>query len=276
MNQYLEKLSQAVAARGHLCVGLDPDPRLTKPDQIADRNIEILLAAAEHAAACKLNLGFYLAAGPHVWHTLTQAISVIRHNFPGLLIIGDAKAGDTENSSRAWANALFEQLGFDAVTVNPYGGQDSLLPFLEYGREKGVYVWCRSSNPGAADFQDPENPDFNAPEPLYMRVIARTQDWNVQGNAGLVIGANVPAAINYATGAAPELPLLLPGIGAQQADLTAAVQAAEKSAAPYLVSVSRAIYYAQRESGQSPTEAAAQAARHYSQEIKDAAAARNS
>lgn len=275
MNEYLEKLTQAVATRGHLCIGLDPDPKLTKPDQIADRNIEILLAAAEHAAACKLNLGFYLAAGFQAWHALTQTIDVIRHNFPGLFIIGDAKAGDTENSSRAWANALFEQLDFDAVTVNPYGGYDSLLPFLEYDKDKGVYVWCRSSNPGAADFQDPENPDFNAPEPLYMRVIAKTQEWNVHGNAGLVIGANAPAAITYATRTAPELPLLLPGVGAQQADLTAAVQAAEKSAAPYLVSVSRAIYYAKCESSQSLKEAAGQAAQRCCREIRDARATRN-
>lgn len=261
MTTYADFLAQSAAIRGHLCVGLDPDPRRTQPEDILAFNKQVISATADLAAAYKLNLAFYLAAGKPGWYALQDTILFIRQHAPQTPVIGDAKAGDVAHASQAWATTLYERLGCDAVTVNPYGGHDALLPFLERPN-KGVYVWCHGSNPGAADFQNRPDPDAHGPEPLYIQVMAKAQEWNTNRNIGLVIGCNALPAIHYARHTAPELPLLLPGDSAQTADLTPAVQAAAAAGrAPYLVSLSRAIYYA------APPERSAE----YTQAVHDAA-----
>jgi len=151
---------------------------------------------------------------------------------------------------------------FDAATVNPYGGRDAVEPFLEYpGR--GVFVWCRSSNPGAADLQDLTLADGR---PLYEVVAEHARHWNVDGNVGLVVGATWPEELARVRRACPEMTILLPGVGAQEGDLAASVEAAmDAGGGGFIVNVSRRVLYAS--AGADYARAARRAARQLRDEI---------
>jgi orotidine-5'-phosphate decarboxylase len=156
-------------------------------------------------------------------------------------VLLDAKRGDMANTSRLYARALFDTCDADAVTVQPYQGEEALTPFLERA-ERGVFILCRTSNPGAVEMQDLDVGGV----PLYL-VLARrvAEHWNARGNCGLVVGATWPAELAAIRAAAPELPILLPGIGAQGGDLAASVRAGRDARGQgLLVSASRSVLYA--------------------------------
>jgi orotidine-5'-phosphate decarboxylase len=165
-----------------LCVGLDPAPESMPKVGFLEFNKAIIDATADLVCAYKPNLAFYEASGVEGLKVLQKTIEHIPDHIP---IIGDGKRGDIGNTARAYAKALFVTFGFDAATVSPYLGFDSIEPFIEYN-EKGVFILCRTSNPGAMDFQSLVDVRGT---PLYETVARRAKEWNVHGNIGLVVGA---------------------------------------------------------------------------------------
>lgn len=263
---FLEKLLAATRRNNSLiCIGLDPEAaRLPahlrdQPDPILAFNRAIIAATADLVCAYKPNLAFYEALGPAGLTTLQETLRLIPAHIP---TIGDAKRGDTDNTARQYARALFETYGFDAITVNPYLGHDSLQPFLDY-REKGILIVCRTSNPGARDLQDllvGQEPEQPAPAPLYEYVARQALKWNSAGNVGLVVGATYPEELRRIRQIAPDLPILIPGVGAQGGDLaSAALHGADGAGERAIISISRAIIYAG--SGRDFAERATEAAR---------------
>jgi orotidine-5'-phosphate decarboxylase len=246
-----------------LCIGLDPLlERLPgvcrqKPEPLYEFCREIVEATADLAAAFKINLAFFEAHGSWGWRQLERLVAEIPKP---LLRIADAKRGDIGSSSEMYARALFEHLNFDATTVNPLLGSDSVEPFLR-DPEKGAFFLCLTSNPGAEDFQFFSDGSTR----LHERILAAVKEWNVRGNAGVVVGATRPDHLRRLRAQAPELPFLVPGIGAQQGDLAATVRSAVSPQGDLvLINASRSILYCS--SGQDFAEAArAAAARLYSE-----------
>lgn len=220
-----------------LCVGLDPRlERLEEP--IEDFCRRIIDATIHAAAAFKPNSAFFEQLGATGWRALEI---VVQHVGGARIVILDAKRGDIGSTAEAYAHAAFRTLGADAITVNPYLGGDAVLPFLA-DPERGAFVLCHTSNPGALDFQtiDVEG------RPLYQRVAERVADgWNGAANAGLVVGATYPDALAAVRERAPRLPFLVPGIGAQGGDLEAALAAGLDAAGRgMIINSSREILYA--------------------------------
>lgn len=237
---FFQRLEQSIARTGsRLCIGLDPDPaRLPVPD-VAVFLREVIAATADIACCYKPNMAFFEAMGDEGFGVLRAAMRAMP---TGTLVIGDAKRGDIGNTAAAYAHALFEVYGFDGVTVNPYGGQDSVQPFLQYA-DRGVYVWCRGSNPGAVDLQDRLVQDDNGEmRPLYELVALRARDWDTVGNVGLVVGATVPEQIARLRALCPDVPFLLPGVGAQGAAIEEAVR--DAAGGGFVINASRGVLYA--------------------------------
>ena len=246
---FIEKLLQAARTnRSLLCIGLDPDPELMPRVSVLEFNRAIVDATSDLVCAYKPNLAFYEAMGSEGLKALEGTIACIPEAIP---VIGDAKRGDIGSTARAYARALFETLGFDAATVNPYLGYDSLEPFIEYG-EKGVFILCRTSNPGSADFQDLVLSGKSAgvdegERPLFEVVALRARAWNTSGNVGLVVGATYPEELKRVRQLCPQMPLLIPGIGAQGGDLASAVRyGVDARGEKAVISSSRQIIYACR------------------------------
>lgn len=222
----MTKFSSLLDQRAHkvqslLCVGLDPHPDLlAQPTAAAalDFCLRIIRETSDLALAFKPNSAFFEAFGPEGTRALQEVIGACRKL--SVPVILDAKRGDIGDTSKAYARAAFETLGVDALTVNPYMGGDSIAPFLEK-EERGAFVLCRTSNPGAADLQLLRVDGV----PQYEKVAALAREWNTRGNVGLVVGATDPAAIARVRTLAPDLWLLVPGVGAQGGDLRAAVDA---------------------------------------------------
>ncbi len=263
---FLEKLQSAIARnRSLLCVGLDPEverlpaglPRTTVG--VLSFNRAIIDATADLVCAYKPNLAFYEALGPEGLRCLEATRRAIPDHIP---VIGDAKRGDIGNSARLYARALFDGYGFDAATVNPYQGSDAIEPFLAYA-DRGVFVVCRSSNPGSAQLQNLLVSEGGMTCTLYEYVAWRVRSWNQSGNCGLVVGATAPDELRRIRSLVPDLPLLIPGVGTQGGDLAAAV-AAHRAEAPAIISASRSILYA---SGDAAFD---QAARRAAEELRSA------
>jgi orotidine-5'-phosphate decarboxylase len=224
-----------------LCIGLDPNPELMPSINITDFNKAIINATYDLACAYKLNLAFYEAQGIQGLVALEKTINFIPSSIP---IIGDAKRGDIGNTAKAYARALFQTFNFDAVTVSPYLGMDSVEPFIEY-RDKGIFILCRTSNKGARDFQDLALANGT---PLYEVVARKAKEWNYYDNIGLVMGATYPEELKRIRSICPEMPLLIPGIGAQGGDLAAAIEyGVDSRGEKAVINVSRQIIYASRE-----------------------------
>lgn len=238
---FLEKLRAARQDnRSFLCVGLDPDPGLMPHPHAPSFLQEIVEATADLVCAYKPNLAFFEAMGPEGMTALLESLRSVPGHIP---IIADGKRGDIGSSSRLYAEALFDVYGFDAVTVSPYLGGDALEPFLER-EDRGVFVLCRTSNPGAADLQDLPLADGR---PVYEAVAELARGWNRRGNVGLVVGATWPEQIERVRRLCPRMPLLLPGVGAQGGDLAQAVRAAlDDEGGGFIISVSRQVLYASR------------------------------
>jgi orotidine-5'-phosphate decarboxylase len=247
MNQpFVQKLADAVARNDSLlCVGLDPDPALMPIDDVVEFNQQIIRATDDLVCAYKPNLAFYEAMGEDGWHVLKDTLNAIPPDIP---IIADAKRGDIGNSSAAYAHAIFDVLDCDAMTVNPYGGKDAVEPFLEYPN-KGVLVWCRSSNPSAIEFQDLVTAGPQGRRPLWQVVALKASSWNKAGNVGLVVGATYPRQLAEARALCPGMPILVPGVGAQEGSLRDAVGAGlNQDKDGIIVSASRSVIYAARDS----------------------------
>jgi orotidine-5'-phosphate decarboxylase len=260
---FLAKLDAAVAEnRSLVCVGLDPDPALMPIEDPIEFCRTIVEATADLVCAFKPNLAFFEAMGPRGWEVLSETLAAIPPEIP---IIGDAKRGDIGNTSANYAHAIFDLLGCDATTVNPYGGTDAVEPFLDY-QDKGVIVWCRSSNPSAREFQDLMVSEDGPPRPFWQAVALKAREWNRKhGNVGLVMGATYPAQLKEARDLCPEMPILVPGIGSQEGALEDSVKAGiDSKRAGMIVNASRSIIYASRDKdyGLAARSAAAQLREH--------------
>lgn len=240
---FTDKLKETTESRNSLlCVGLDPD-RNKLPDAIKDEPDalflfcdEIIRATRHVAAAYKLNFAFFEAEGSKGWDALERVVKIIP---PNLLKIADAKRADIGSSSEKYAEAILQRLDFDAVTVNPYMGADSIAPFLQWP-EKGAFVLGLTSNPGSRDFQHLQ---INA-RPLYKRVIKEVVRWNRNHNCGVVVGATHPGDLEGARNLAPDLPFLIPGIGAQGGSLKEAIRyGTDADAGMALITASRSIIF---------------------------------
>jgi orotidine-5'-phosphate decarboxylase len=244
---FRDKLDAAVAKNGSLlCVGLDPDPALMPVEDVVEFCTEVIDATSDLVCAYKPNIAFYEQFGAISWELLTRTLAAIP---PGIPILIDAKRGDIGNTSQAYARAIFELLGADAMTVNAWGGYDAVEPFLEYS-DRGVFIFCRSSNPSARDFQDLVVDYEGSRVPMWQAVALKARVWNAKhGNAGLVMGATYPSQLAEARRLCPEMPILVPGIGAQEGALKQAVQAGLKPERDgIIVSASRSVLYASRAS----------------------------
>jgi orotidine-5'-phosphate decarboxylase len=250
-----------------LCVGLDPELDKLPPglshsaEGLARFCCEIISAAAPFAAAFKVNFAFFEALGRAGWEALAQVAAALPE---GVIKIADAKRGDIGNTARLYAHAIFRELPFDALTANAYLGEDAALPFLEE-ESKGAFFLCRTSNPGSASVQLFPHKD----QPLYLHVAREVVKWNGRNNAGLVVGATQPVELEHLRRECPDLPFLIPGVGAQGGDLESAVKAAGMHGDLALINASRAILYAAQDS--SFAEAAARAAESLLLKMKAAA-----
>jgi orotidine-5'-phosphate decarboxylase len=217
-----DKLKDAVQKnRSLVCVGLDTDPALIPSGMnVLEFNKAIINATADFVCAYKPNIAFYEAQGEKGLVALHKTIEYVPQNIPVIL---DAKRGDIGNTAQSYAKAVFEQMGCDAVTVNPYLGFDSLEPFLNY-KEKGVIIICRTSNKGGADFQALPCQFEGKTMPLYEVVALKASRWNTNRNLGLVVGATYPEELKNIRQANPDMPILIPGVGAQGGDLELSVR----------------------------------------------------
>lgn len=245
MTVFYERLAHAISAHNSLlCVGLDPDvdklpaPLHTHTDAVYQFCADIINATSDVVAAFKPNIAFFEAMGVAGIDVLTRLTALARHNF----WILDAKRGDIGNTAAAYAHAAFQHYQCDAVTVNPYLGGDAIAPFLR-DPNHGIYLLCRTSNPGSRDLQELRLQDG---QPLYMTVAQlAAHQWNSNKNVGLVVGATQPAALAAVRAVCPDVPFLIPGIGAQGGDLEAALTAAlDGNRAGLLINVSRSVLYA--------------------------------
>ena len=246
-----------------LCIGLDPHVSdLPKPTAASalDFCLRVINQTAPYAAAFKPNAAFFEFFGPEGWTALKAVVEAIdaesRRLGSMIPVILDAKRGDIASTAEAYAKSAFEQLGAHAITLNPYLGKDSIDPFRGFP-EKGVFLLCKTSNPGASDLQDLLVTVDDGPQtvstsssivnrqssvPLYEHVAHLAQSWNTRNNIGLVVGATQPEALTRVRAAAPDLWFLSPGVGAQGGDLETALKAGlRKDGKGMLINVSRSI-----------------------------------
>ena len=267
MNEFIKRLGNAARAnRSLVCVGLDVDPALMPIPDVRKFNRAIVDATKDLVCAYKPNIAFYEALGLEGLEALRDTAAHIRQVAPDAVLLCDAKRGDIDSTSAKYAEAMFDYWGFDAVTVNGYLGEDSLLPFFNYA-DKGVFVLCRTSNPGAYEFQDitisPDASEIAVDDvddkgqkmPLYEWMAIRSSEWNTNGNLGLVMGATSPDQLRTVRRRCPGMPILIPGIGVQGGELEAAVKngiarsADGHATSPnVLINSARGIIYADRTS----------------------------
>ena len=260
--QRVERASNA--GQTLLCVGLDPDPARL-PKHLADADYPmfefgraIVDATADLVCAFKPQIAYYAAARAE--GQLEMTIAHIRRRHPGIPVILDAKRGDVGSTAEMYAKEAFERYQADAVTVNPYLGFDALAPFLEHA-DKGVIVLCRTSNPGARDVQDIESKGRK----LYQIIAEKAaRDWNAKGNVLLVVGATYPEELAQIRAIVGDMPILVPGVGAQGGDVGAVVaNGATADGTGLIISASRAVLYA------GGGKDYAQAARSAAQKLRD-------
>ncbi len=249
-----------------VCVGLDPEPGrfpgkfAQDPDAIFAFCRDIADATAEYACCFKPQIAHFAAHAAE--DALHRLIAHIHQRHPGIPVILDAKRGDIGSTAERYAIEAYDRFGADAVTLNPYMGFDSAEPFLRRG-DRGCIFLCHTSNPGARDFQEldvggePPAP----PEPLYRRIArAIATRWNAHGNCALVVGATFPEELSVVRGIVGDMPLLIPGVGAQGGDVEAVVRnGAAADGTGLMINSSRGILYAS--SGADYAEAAAAATR---------------
>jgi orotidine-5'-phosphate decarboxylase len=242
--KFLERLREIQTDRDSLlCIGLDVDvAKIPSHLQSAENpalefNRQIISATQDLVCAYKPNLAFYEAMGERGLSALRETVKLIPKS---ILSIGDGKRGDIGNSAERYAQSLFGDFGFDAVTVNPYMGFDSLEPFSK-DPEKGAFILALTSNPGSKDLQRLKT----GSRPLYERVVRIARKWNTNRNLGLVVGATHPRELQSVRRIVPEMPILIPGIGKQGGDLKSAIRyGCDKNGQLAIINASRSIIYA--------------------------------
>jgi len=260
-----ERLNEVCAKRNSLvCVGLDVDLKKI-PQFILDKaepqvffSQAIIDATIEYAAAYKINTAFFEAYGAKGWEAMAKIVNYL----PGDVIkIADAKRGDIGNTSKMYARAFFKEMNFDAITINPFLGGDAVAPFLE-DEQKGAFILCHTTNKGAEDFQK-----FNdGNKALYELVAEKVQQWNRKNNCGLVVGATYPDEMKHVRRLVPELPFLVPGLGAQEGDFDLATKyATTENGLGAIFNFSRSIIY--NSDGEDFAELAGQRAKQMRAEI---------
>jgi uridine monophosphate synthetase len=245
-----------------LCVGLDPhvsDLSAPTADAALTFCVNLVKQTARYAAAFKPNAAFFEVFGPKGWDALKQVVNAVQEESDRMgsmiPVILDAKRGDIASTAEAYAQSAFDKLGVHCITLSPYLGKDSIDPFLT-NQEKGVFLLCKTSNPGAGDIQDllvlddeerqktKEGDLFPLSSfvPLHIKIAKLAQRWNTKNNIGLVVGATQPEALTRVRAAAPDLWFLAPGVGAQGGDLETALNAGlRKDGKGMLLPVSRGI-----------------------------------
>ncbi|HTP12660.1 MAG TPA: orotidine-5'-phosphate decarboxylase [Bacteroidota bacterium] len=226
-----------------VCVGLDTDAALipehlrNSPDGVLEFNRRIIEATHDLVCAYKPNLAFYESLGSRGWDILHQTLAFIP---AGIVTIGDAKRGDIGNTAERYAKALFDDLHFDAVTINAYLGHDAVEPFIR-NPVHGAFVLALTSNPGSKDLQRQKA----GTKPLYEKVARLAAKWNTSGNVGLVVGATHPRELKTIRAIAPTMPILIPGIGKQGGDLKSSVRfGCDRNGELAVINSSRGIIYA--------------------------------
>ena len=256
MKSFTTRLSeQIIKKKSHLCIGLDISPEglgnnEAKISDLIDYSIKVIEATIDVAVCYKPNLAFFERWGSDGFKWLDKIRGYIGNNS---IIIADGKRGDIGNTAKQYAISIFDYFGFDAVTLNPYMGSDSIKPFIE-NPEKGVFILCRTSNPSAKDLQDLTVGKNN----LYEKVAKMAVKLNINNNIGLVIGATVPSEISKIRKIAPKLPFLIPGIGAQGGDLEKSMQYGNENGIA-IINISRGISFA----GDMSSQAIKNAAQNY-------------
>jgi orotidine-5'-phosphate decarboxylase len=238
------RLNQLIDQKASLlCIGLDPDVQkipalfLRMQNPIIEFNRAVIDATEAHAIAYKANFAFYETLGLAGYHAIETLMSAAPKNN---LMIADIKRADIGNTSRMYATAFFETFGFDAVTVPPYMGYDSLEPFIGY-KEKFTFILCLTSNDGSKDFE--EQPLQNGKK-LYEAVLEKAKEWNHYENVGLVVGATKPGELKRLRELADELPFLIPGVGAQGGSLEDSVKhGVDSHGSSALINIGRSVIY---------------------------------
>lgn len=267
---FIELLEGCWDGGRHVCVGLDIDPKLlpkaVKGDSDIDRLRHFAFAIVEETsglvAAYKPNSSFFEALGSSGIDLLRDVVRHIHKHAPAVPVIIDAKRADIASTNDGYVQALYDYLEADAVTLHPYLGHEALRPFLNRS-DKGCFILCRTSNPGAGELQDLRVEG----EFLYLRVASLVaRDWNTNGNCGLVAGATYPEEMALIRARVPQLPLLIPGIGAQGGNVERTVRAAAIDGnLRAIINSSRGIIYAS--DGDDYAAAAAEATRKLQREI---------
>jgi orotidine 5'-phosphate decarboxylase subfamily 2 len=237
-----------------LCIGLDPhindlraDGHLPTANSARDFCFKLVEQTARYAAAFKPNAAFFEVFGAEGWTALKEVIDTIQDESKRMgsmiPVILDAKRGDIASTAEAYAKSAFENLDVDCITLNPYLGKDSIDPFIQ-NSEKGVFLLCKTSNPGAGDLQDLT---LESGEPLHIHVARLAQTWNTKNNVGLVVGATYPETLARVRETVPNMWFLAPGIGAQGGELESALRAGlRQDGKGMLINVSRSIARAEK------------------------------
>jgi len=249
--------------KSHLCVGLDISPegignKNAKISDIIDYSIKVVDATIDLAVCYKPNLAFFERWGSDGFKWLEKIVGYVGNKS---IIIADGKRGDIGNTAQQYAISIFDYFGFDAVTLNPYMGSDSIKPFIE-NPEKGVFILCRTSNPSASELQDLQVGKNN----LYEDVAKLAVELNINDNIGLVVGATAPSEIRKIRNITPKLPFLIPGIGTQGGDLEKSMQYGNEDGIA-IINISRGISFA----GDMSSQAIKNAAQDYVDKMREIA-----
>lgn len=257
-----------------VCIGLDSDyekiPQVVKEKASVDEavflfNKGIIDATYDLVCAYKPQVAFYEAYGVDGYKALEETVKYLHQTYPDIPVISDAKRADIATTNEGYTKAIFDRMGFDAVTVNPYLGKEALEPFLKYG-DKGIIILVKTSNPGAGEFQDLKVDG----KPLHQIVAKHVaSDWNYNNNCGVVVGATYPEELKKVREIIGDLPILVPGIGTQGGDLEATLKnGLDSNKQGLIISSSRGIIFAS--GGEDFAEAARREAEKLNDQIKEA------
>ena len=273
MDSFINRLELACDTnKSLLCIGLDIEPSRIPVLDSFEFNKAIIDSTHDLCCAFKPNLAFYEAMGIEGLRLLEKTIDYIRTSSPTNIIIGDAKRGDIGPSGAAYAKAMFEVWNFDAVTINAWGGHDTVDPFIS-DEKRGAFIWCRGSNPGSGDLQDLQVESASGSNTIYEIMAQSAQTWNHNNNIGLVVGATVTDQLKSVRALCPKQPILIPGIGAQGGDLNASVlNGVDSRGRLALINSSRGIIYAsqQRDFADAARQAAAEVNNNINSTLADA------
>lgn len=249
-SKFISLLENQWAKNNFVCVGLDPVleklPKVVTQrykkvnEQYFEFNKQIIDATADLVCAYKPQVAHYEELGIEGWQALQETIDYLHKKYSTIPVIIDAKRADIGSTNDFYAKAFFDRMGFDAITVNPYFGKEALKSFLDY-KDKGIIILVKTSNPGSGEFQDLKV----GIKPLYQIVAENiAKEWNTNGNCGVVVGATYPEELSKVRRIVGDMPILIPGIGAQGGDVGATVKAGRSKNGGMIINSSRAIIFA--------------------------------